>query len=336
MLLLACSAAMAPLHAQRPWLSAESRSSHDSQSRTAVSVDAQHGRYLLPTLTLALHAGGSRITAPGSSTVTGAGALEGTWALPALRLGLQAAGGVVAGVPGEAGVVPVYSADASLNVGAGVSLRGRAVRERYTATVASLDTAVMAQRLEVALDRSAAPAWAGEAVARRETYGDDNAVSTAYLWVLAPVSRSAGHSVRIGYGAAWQDTPETRWRVDPSLPAGPTGELGGRYAPYYTPHDVFTHSALANAAVAVGAGWLLVNGSVGVHATEMAPALFGTGIGGAPALLTFHDRSFTPWRADASLVAPVGANASVTVAVEFSRTAYYRAGGFRLSMSRWL
>jgi len=340
MTLLACSAAMTSAHAQRPWLAADSRLEHDSQSRTALRLDAQHGRYLTPALTAGLQVGVSHIAAPGISTSSGSASLSGTLGIAPIRLGLEASAGVAGGLPGDDAVVPVFMASSSLNLGAGVAVRGRAVRERYTATVASLDTALLSTRVEFALDRSAAPGWAGEAVVRRETFGDGNPISTAYAWLLAPVSRATGHALRVGYGAAWQDTPESRWVMDPgNIPGGPGGpprELRGRYAPYYTPHDVVTHSGLANAAVAMGAAWLIADGSVGVHATELAPVLFGSPIGGEPVELTFYERRFTPWRSSLSLVTPIGGETLLTAAAEFSRSAYYRTGGVRLSLSRWL
>jgi hypothetical protein len=202
----------------------------------------------------------------------------------------------------------------------------------------------------LALDRSAVPGWAGEALLRRESYGDDNPVTTAYGWLLAPVVRAATHSLRLGYAAAWQDAPRSRWVLDRS--GGPGQQDGqqaeGRYDPYYTPHDVTTHSALVNGALAVGGGWLIVDGSVGVRATETAAVLIrqsgNTGRGSpvrtppgqVPAWQHFYQRSFTPYRAAASLVVPTDDRTSLTLAGELGRTAFYRIGSVRLSVARAL
>jgi hypothetical protein len=355
-MVLIAGVAAAPVRAQAPWLAAETRVEHDTQERTAVAVEAQRGGFLSPAVTLALLAGGQHVIGPGLSTSTGSAGLAGTLALPAVRLGLNASARALAGAPGE-GVLALYDASAALNAGAGVSLRGLARRERYTATLASLDTTVLMNTMELALDRGGAPGWAGAVVARAQTFGDGNQLRTAYGWLLAPLSRSAGHALRVGYAAAWQDADDSRWVQDagprprpprqappvqpPVQPPGqPPGqppeqqELPGRYAPYYTPSEVATHSVLANAALALGGAWLIADASVGVRATESAPVLLSTAEPG-PAL-SFSQRSFTPYLGALSLVTPLGDRATLTTSAELSRTAFYRAGQLRAAIARAL
>jgi hypothetical protein len=330
---------VAPLHAQGLWFRAESGIQHDTQDRTALLLDVQYGRQLWPSVTLGLEAGGSHITGPGISTNTGTVGLSASLGIPAARLGLNAAMGLTARAPDDS-PTPVFEGIASFNAGAGIAVRAQAGRERYTATLTSLDTMVLATTLELALDRSDAPGWAGEAVLRRASYGDGNPVSTAYAWVLAPLSRSAGHAVRLGYAGAWQDTPESRWRPDKTIvPGGPDAAprmVSGRYAPYYTPHDLVAHSAVANAALAVGPAWLIADGSVGMHATETAPVLFTSGPPLHALELHFFERRFTPWRGALRLVTPVDGHTTLTSTAELSRTAFYRAGTLSVVVARSL
>jgi hypothetical protein len=348
-LLLLLLGSAAPAAGQRPWLTASTRIEHDSQPRSALFAAAQLGGYLVPSITLAADVGGHHATAADATTSAAFAGATVTLGAPALRTGVEASGRALLGAP-DAGVTPLYRALARYNAGAGVSVRARAERDRYTATLSALDTLVLVDALELALDRSSAPGWAGEAVLRRESYGDGNPVSTAYIWLLAPLARAPSWSLRLGYAAGWQDAPESRWVLDRDGGAGQQEgqQADGRYDPYYTPHDVLTHSALANAALAVGAGWLLADASVGLRATERAPALIRQGVnpgrgnpvrvpaGQLPAWQQFHERSFTPYRAAAALVVPTDERTSLTVGAELSRTAFYRIGTVRLSVARAL
>jgi hypothetical protein len=345
--LLALFLGAATVHAQQPWLTAETRVEHDSQVRTATRAAAEYGRYLRPDMTLALRLAGERIAADAAPSgrlndVTGVAALAGTLAVPAARMGINLSGGALFGGPAPAGhgssATLVYDAAAGINTGQGTTLRLRAARDRYTATAASIDTLLMGRTMELALDRSGAPGWAGELLARRAEFGDGNPVTTAYAWLLAPLSRSATHSLRAGYAVGWQDSDQSNWVPATAGSVGvPQEQVPGRYAPYYTPHDVLTHSALLNAALAVGGAWLLLDGAAGIRATETAPVLIRNAAEPqeAPALF-FYDRSYTPYRGGLSLVLPVGGHTSITAAAAYSRTAYYRLGSLRLALARAL
>jgi hypothetical protein len=345
--LLALILGATTVHAQQPWLTAETRLEHDSQVRTATHVAVEYGRYLRSDITLGLRLAGERIVADAAPSrrlndVTGVVALAGTLAVPAARLGINLSGGALFGATAPTGTgssaTLVYDAAAAFNAGQGTTLRLRAARERYTATAASIDTLLMAQTVELAVDRSGAPGWAGELLGRRVGFGDGNPVTTAYGWLLAPLSRSSTHALRAGYALGWQDSERSNW-VPATAGAGgpPLQQVTGRYAPYYTPHDVVTHSALLNAAVAVGSAWLLLDGAAGIHATETAPVLIRTApLPQDPPALFFYERSFTPYRGGLSLIVPAGTQTSITAAAAYSRTAYYRMGSLRLALARSL
>ena len=332
--LLLLLAVAAPLRAQQPWVASELRLERDNQVRIALVIAAEHGRYLGRDVTLAARLGGTRISGdgPGGSAPKTAFAvvgLGGTLALPSLRVGVEAGAGALLGVPTWTGHAALHR-----DLGGAVGLRLRAARERYTATLTSLDTTVVSRTMEVALDRSGAPGWAWEAVARRTGFGDGNPVGTAYAWGLVPLSRSATHSLRAGYALGWQDAERSTWQASGEAPTGAfPQQVPGRYAPYYAPHDVTTHSLLLNGAVEAGSGWVTVDGSVGARATETAPLLVRPSASSAPQL-TFHERSFTPWRAQVSWVGAADDRTSVTLAAGYERTAFYRVGTFRLAVAR--
>ncbi|CAN5650786.1 hypothetical protein BH23GEM9_BH23GEM9_33130 [soil metagenome] len=341
-LVAAALGAGAPLQGQQPWLTAETRVVHDDQPRTAAYIDAELGRFLRPDITLAVNAGGSRITADAGAVrgriadETGYAGLTGTLSLPAARLGLRGSARALVGVPEAAGsaVTLLGRAIARINAGADVAVQLRGERDRYSWTLASLDTLVLVTTLELALDRAGAPGWAGEAVARRETYGDANVVSTAFGWVLVPMTRSVTHSLRAGYAAAWQDAEQSRWV--PLLTPGPGDPAtAGQFAPYHTPHRAVTHSALLDVALALGPAWLKVDGSIGVRARDDAPVLVAAQTTGTTEL-HFYRRSFTPYRAGAALVFPADDRTAVTLGAGFNRLAHYRVGTLRLALARSL
>ncbi|MDP2955653.1 MAG: hypothetical protein Q8N53_04470 [Longimicrobiales bacterium] len=344
-LLLALLAAAAPLHAQQPWITGEVRLERDNQVRTALHAATELGRYLGPNATLALGVAADRIGGDGPDatspeTSTASVGLRGTWGFPSARLGLEVGAGALLGAPagGDAagGAEPVLHAALRRGLGRATAVRLRAARERYTATLASLDTLVLAHTVEVALDRSAAPGWAGEAVARRTDFGDANPVITAYAWVLAPLSRSTAHSLRAGYAVGWQDAAHSTWAASGVAPSGAyPQQVPGRYSPYYSPHDVLTHSALLDVGVAAGSAWILADGSVGVRATETTPVMVRATAAAVPAL-GFHEREFRPYRARVSVVVPADDRTSVTVSLGYDRTAYYRTGTLRLAFARSL
>lgn len=333
--------ATAPLHAQQPWLRAETLLERDDQVRNALQATAEYGRYLGPNVTLGLTVAADRITGSGlgsapPETSTAVVGLNASLAFPSARLGMEFGGGALLGAPSPAGAEPLAHALARLHLGRETALRVRGARERYTATLASLDTLVLTHTVEVALDRSAAPGWAWEVGARRAGFGNANAVTSVYGWVLAPLSHSATHSFRVGYAAGLQDAPHSTWVASGEAPTGSFPQkLPGRYDPYYAPHDVKTHSAIVNGALAAGSAWVLADGSVGVRATETEPVLMRSSPA-APPELTFQERVFTPWRARLSVTAPADDRTWVTVSLTYGRTAFYRVGTARLAFVRTL
>jgi hypothetical protein len=355
LLLLLSAAVPLPLAAQRPWAASELRFMRDDQPRDLLRATAEYGAYLVPGVSLALLLAGERLhgeqpaafpspggrPAPGGAGITSTTAAAGmaaTLAVPAARTGLRASARALFGAP-DAGATPLWSAESRTGIGGDVALRARAERDRYGWTTSSIDTLVLVTRMELALDRAASPGWAGELVAGTASFGDDNPVRTAYGWVLAPLSRGAGHALRAGYAAAWQDTERTTWQ--PLAPGGPGApprvpgaEVPGRYAPYHSPHDLRTHSVLGNASLSVGSGWLRLDGTVGVHARESAPVLI---VGGLPALQPephFYERSFTPYRLAAAWIAPLTPATWITAEGAREGTAYYTLHTARLAINR--
>jgi hypothetical protein len=332
-----CALAQEP----RPWVLAAMEAARDDQPRTGLVGRVEYGHFLRPALTIAVRLTGEQVraragrVAPSTSTV--APGVTVNYGIPAARLDLAVSASTLVGGPGT-GAPMLWDTRGQVRLDPSTVVRVGAARERYSWTVASLDTLVLARSYEIALDRRAAPSWAGELVARQESFGDGNPVRTAYGWVLAPLSTAAGHSVRVGYAAVWQDTERSTWvpADGPGYTVAPDGTIPGRYAPYYSPHDLVTHSALGAAALAVGAAWVKLDLAVGVHATEQAPRLRPSLFGPTGAELQFDPRTFTPYRVGGEWSAPVYGSTSLVLGAAYARSAYYGLGTARLTIARSL
>ncbi|MEX2528911.1 MAG: hypothetical protein WEA09_14865 [Gemmatimonadota bacterium] len=356
-----------------PWLVGELDLVHDDQPRTALHAHLEYGRFLGPYITLSLGLDAARViadaplalgaqgssgesqTAPGPETTTLVPRLGGTLAIPALRLGLSASAGGLLGAPtgsGTAGTeVPIlWETGANVRIGPSTFLQLEASQEHYTWTMASIDTLLLMQSFVVAVDRAAAPGWAGRLSLGLESFGDDNPIRSAYAWILAPLHRSESRSLRVGYSASYRHAERSNW-----VPAGgthrgpgessglgplgilsPDGSIPGQYAPYYTPQELSIHSAVVAVAQSMGSGWLKLDGAVGIHATEQAPVLWPTPAGPSQYQLQFHEHSFRPYRLEVSWSMPLAGSTSLTVGGDYNRTAFYGAGRVRLALSRSL
>lgn len=339
--LLCLSCAASPAAAQgAPWLITDARANLDNQQRTALRTALEYGRWLTPATTGGVSLAVEQLAGDDvASSTTFEPGLHGSLGIAALRTGIRAG---LRALVGTDETTSLGFAELSVSLPRDIALRGRAYRDRYTATLAAIDTTVIVQRREVVIDRAAAPGWAWELLARSDSYGDDNPVTTAYGWLLAPLSRSARHGVRVGYSIARQDTDESRWRPDAVQRGRGRGRgnsadsIPGRYDPYHTPHDAVTHTVLGEVAVLVGAMWLRGDVGYGVHATDLAPTLQRSSPTDQFPTVAFYERSFTPYSLRLTAFAPVGAASSITLSLHHEKTAFYRDSGARLTLARTL
>ena len=217
-------------------------------------------------------------------------------------------------------------------------LRASYARAPYTSTIRSLYTAIMVQTLEGNARWGTSRGWSGELAARYASYPDDNDVSTAFGWILAPVSRRESAMLHVGYGFSAQSSAENRFapRGDINvLPSqGPT-VVPGEYNPYYTPQNLLVHSALATASlrarrqVHVEAG-----GSYGFNAHDDAPVLIAVPTPPTTTVETaFYDRSFHPWNARGSIDWTATPAVRLALRVEHGRDAFYAFTTGRLELT---
>lgn len=314
-----------------PWVRLGIDLLDDNQPYTRAGAPLEAGLFLNPLWALSAEVTPGRAEGFASATIVGASAGVRGY-VPAARLDLA----VRAGTHWDSGLggAGVGNAEAGVRLPVGTALRFGVARERYLGTATSVDTLLLFDRLELRLDRAAAPGWAGEAVVRGERFPDGNTIRTAYAWVLAPILPV----IRAGYAAAWQDADASTWRLEPGARPGPPGlggaggaPLPGIYDPYYTPRELTTHSLLGELLVGSASTVLRLSGAYGIHATEQAPQL-QAGAGNQPPQLGFAERSFNPWRLTAALDLPAGERLAVRVVAEREATAFYRVTRLGASM----
>ncbi|MEO7964614.1 MAG: hypothetical protein ABIT38_11990, partial [Gemmatimonadaceae bacterium] len=171
----------------------------------------------------------------------------------------------------------------------------------------------------------------------RQLYDDNNAINTAYAWLLAPVAKGQSGIVQIGYSFAAQDAEHTRWQIaQPVQPYPITDDrvrTNGRYVPYYTPLNLLSHSILGAATThPTSRVTFHLDGSFAVRATDDAPVIVVVGTTPADASLatTTWKRSFNPWTGRGALDIASSSALSLGVAGEVMHTAYYTGTIVRL------
>ncbi|MCG6957829.1 MAG: tetratricopeptide repeat protein [Gemmatimonadetes bacterium] len=325
----------------RPWAKLGGEVWRDDQPYRRYEGSLELGTYLEPLWTLSgsvtpmlLDASARRSALDGSVRLGGY--------LPQAHVEVSAAVGVTRAAIGTA-VGSMWTGGASLayRLPSKARVGVRAWRERYLWTATSMDTLLAVRGMEASFDAANATRWAGEAVARRETFPDGNVIHTVYGWALAPVTRW----LRAGYSFSWQDSRETRWVTTgdggtngvapgpgshgpPSATVpGATTTPGGLYAPYFTPEATEAHVILGELSAPLGRAKWKANVSWGVHASEDAPGAVDQTLpgGGTTQEIVFARRTFHPWSIRTSLDMPLQQHGDVRLEVERSHTVFYNA-----------
>jgi Tfp pilus assembly protein PilF len=319
------------------WIRIGSAFWSDDQPLRHASFDAEAGWYGNPLTPLVFRAASTVFDGDASTESASSAEADLTTYVPAAHLDLGLGAGVLQRSFADASD---WTARAALGVRLPhlITLGTRFARAPYTHTVRSLEQAVMVSSLEAGVRWGAPRGWLGEVLARREDYPDDNAVSTAYGWVLAPLVRRAGATVQAGYSFTAQSAGESRFspRGDVSFPPGqPPASVPGEYNPYYTPRNLRAHSALVSASVHPGGRWSASgDGRYALSARDEAPVLLPVV---TPPNVTvaraFYDRSFTPWNARGSIDVAATESIRIGILAEHGRGAYYSFTSARVALT---
>jgi tetratricopeptide (TPR) repeat protein len=317
--------------ASAPWLRIEPRLWHDDQPLDAAGVAFEAGWFLTPLTSMAVRSRPVRY-ATGSAQTFWLNEVEFSSVAPLTRFETRLAAGAFRGT-GE-GYEWTGHATVGIRAAGGLTLRGRVDRSPYTATLASIAEPIMTTTAAASLhlDRRG---WLGEATIRRDAYPDENAVRSAYAWLLAPIARGRSGSLQAGYAIAAADADEDRFVLthpqQPYPPTDPRFDFTGVYQPYFTPARQLAHSAIAAVTAGVSGGAVFkAGGSYGFRAKEDATAFQASG---AEVIAVVDRRDYTPWTARASLEIPASRVVSVSIGGEAGRTAYYRWATAQLALT---
>lgn len=315
---------------QRGWIKVSPAFHHDDQPLDRVDIVGEAGWLLRRYASLALRVSSMQFSLEDSASRNAASAL------------LAFSGSSDSGVrfEGSGGMLHrsfdtenefVGSGSISLPVSPALRLRGVLERTGYFYTEASLSKSVTINTAGAYFSLNSSRGWLGEIAAQLQQYPDDNSITTAYAWVLAPVLKSPGSTVHVGYSGAFQNARELRFGLEQPVqavgPASPNYNFAGRYDPYYTPKDLTTHSVVAALTFGKnGSPVLRLNGAYAVIGSENAPQFVPVSLLAPPrteASLTMVSRDAHPWNARASVDINASGNSSIVLGAETSRTAFY-------------
>ena len=323
--------------ASAPWMRLQWELLDDNQPLVRNRFDLHAAAYINPLWSIGLRINPEWIDAEDATTslVRVEGSLGGF--LPGARTELELSAGATRwhsddnpGVSSNA-AEPTGRARIGVRAGSGLTISAIAERALYTATIASLAEPLptTSLRLMTRLERNG---WLGEAALQRESYPDDNAITTTYAWLLAPIVRTTTTQLHAGYAFSFQDAASSRFvAVVPQRP-GSGGTLEGRYEPYFTPERELQHGVAASLAVSAGKGARFqVNGSYGAYARRAVPVLErGVDPGPGPPNRNpvireqFKSETFHPFNVRAAGTLPLGRQATFTLEAERLRTSFYQ------------
>jgi tetratricopeptide (TPR) repeat protein len=315
--------------ASASWIAVGAALSHDDQPIDRVAPDLELGWYANPVTPLSLRLSS---TASNQDDISeSVSIVEGTATtfLAAAHLDLSLSLGLVDRTFGERSDWTTRAA-LGFRLPRNLGVEGSFQRSPYINTFASLTTAVMTQTVAGTLRLHESKGWLGEGSVRREAFDDDNSITSAFAWLLAPVARRARGQLQLGYSFAAQSAERSRFVARPDELDFPPGQapatVRGYYNPYYTPRNLRAHSVLAAGKVRTGDRWSIAgNGALGVAAFDDAPVLF-TRTSRPPDVevaRTFYRRSFTPWKIDGTLEGNVSNAVRLALVAAHSNGAFY-------------
>lgn len=314
----------------RGWISVVPSFHHDDQPLDRVEVSGEVGTYLQKLTSLALVLSGTqfRLSDTASRSVEAA----------ALTLGFSseqsgASGSLSGGVVHRAFNSTndfIGKAVGGVRISPALGARAQIERSAYLYTEASLTTPVMTNAESGFLTLNSSSGWLGELSGQLQQFPDDNSVTTAYAWIMAPLMRTAAQSVHLGYSGAYQNAAELRFQLESPnqnvSPASKNFNFAGRYSPYYTPLDLQTHSVIAALAFGLNTPSVLrLNGSYAVLGSENAPHFQPVALTAPPrteARLVVTSRDTHPWNARATLEMN-SSRSPFLIGAETAHTAFY-------------
>ncbi len=215
-----------------------------------------------------------------------------------------------------------------------VRLNLEARRSHYTYTISSVENNLLMMN-QYALDVSVGQSdnWNGQAGGRYQFFPDDNYVNAFYAWFLSRPVKLSGFRLAFGYAFNYMDSKEDRFEPKPGNRfQGAAGNVEGVYVPYYTPHNQYANSLLANFSYRFSSyAALYGHASVGVYSQTYAPGYTLSNTGNYEK--TFSYQSYTPLDLGLRFQADISRKAKFSMDYTFLQTYYYSSHNVRLAFS---
>ncbi|HEV2471156.1 MAG TPA: hypothetical protein VGS41_00715, partial [Chthonomonadales bacterium] len=264
------------LSSTAPWIRLSSNGWSDNQPVDWVAAGIEAGWFATPLTQLTVRVQPTQYWANALTQTIGLGEIAVSHYMPAARLDTELALGAVRRSQGIDAWDWTGRAALGFRLPRHVTLRARYERTPYFQTISSLTTPVMVNTVTALLHFGDVRGWLGEAAYQHQMYPDNNAIQTAYGWLLAPLVHRKAVEIQAGYAFGDSNADSGRFvlanPVQPYVPSDPRFDLAGIYSPYFTPLHQVIHSALASFTLGPASKThFRVDGSYGFHATDDAP-----------------------------------------------------------------
>lgn len=206
-------------------------------------------------------------------------------------------------------------------------------RKPYFNTVTSIDTVVVTRRFFASLNLNNDGGVSGKIGFEKNSFEDENDVSTAYGYLLSPPIKLGKVNILLGYSYAYHDAREDRFRPAESLPEiiasqGKGNSIAGYYDPYFTPLQQSIHSAVFSFLIHAGPAVKLgMNVSPAFMASTWNPYFYleSKGVGKYTLVKDYSKISFHPVEGSAYLEWKTGKKFMMRAEYAYRHTFFYES-----------
>lgn len=222
-----------------------------------------------------------------------------------------------------------------------VKFEAGAQRLNYNYTESSVEDLLMINQYSLDLVAGKSTGWNGMAGAQTQYYPDNNYVSAFYGWFLSKPINLSGIKLSLGYAFNYMDSKEDRFELKSSYNQshgkGNTNSGSGTqgiYVPYYTPHDQFSNSLLANISAVLGKGaHFYAHASVGIYSQTYAPYFVKNTSG---IVKKFGYQTYYPLDLGGSLNFNISRQVVFKINYDYQKTYYFNSNILNLALRFYL
>lgn len=257
-----------------------------------------------------------------------------------LGLSLAASGGLFQGYPPTGVIKATGQAALTQKILPSLKLELLAARRPYQHTLASVRTSFLHHHYRTGLELDIAGHWLGSAAFELNTFEDGNSVSTAYMWLLAPVLKRTAILLRAGYSYSYSTSSQSNFLALQSLEEiiatyQPGQVITGGYGLYFTPLRQTNHLLLVALQSEPVRGLVLAaRSSISIRAEADNPYLF---LNQEESGATYIDQGaspihYTPFELELRAGMPLSSQILLSANYLFSRLFFYTRHQVSLQM----